>query len=253
MQVSRIEIQSKVDEIMANAQRRFGHGVWFMEENDEGGDDDGNDEGDDEGGLLDNEADQGGDDGDSEDGGGGTDVAEIVKQVTAALEDKFDSIADRRVNALLKEARKGSQKPKEDQSDKAGDSKQESNTGDIREARLAYREYVSDEIKFLGNEEREHAMTLAQGLIHQQVEVLGADPDTAGREAAKTVAKQIKSLRKHYESRTITALKRSGALPEDARPGQPPKGPDKPGGQSGYQAGAAKAAEMFGSRKPADA
>lgn len=226
---------------------------------DDGGDDQGGDDGGDDGaddgagGLLDDEADNGGDDGGddgSDDGSGGVDVDEIVAQVTKALEAKFDSIADRRVNAIVKEVRK-QQKPAGEE-DKKDDSEKSSgpSDADVREARLAYREYVGDSgVKFLGDVERNHAMTLAKGMIPGLL-AQGLDPDEAGRKAADDVASTIKSLRKHYESKTLAALKRQGQIADDTSgTGQAVRtGTGKPGADSMLKKGQSKAAEMFADR-----
>lgn len=248
-------IQSKVDEIMSGSRSRFGHGVWFMGPDDDGDGDDGDDgDGDgDDSGDGDDEGLLGGDDGDS--GDGDADVDAIVDKVVKALEGKFDSIADRRVNAILKEVRSGKKPPakapaKDDDDSAAAPAGPAA--GDVREARLAYREYVGDEIKFLGTVEREHAMMLAQGLLLGRLSD-GDDPETAGREVAKAVAASTKDLRKHYEKLTVAALKRNGRLVEDGSgPGrQPTNGGRKPGAVSGWKAGESTAQRLLGDRMPA--
>lgn len=244
------------------------------DDGDTGGGDGGND-----GGLLDEEADQGGDGGDGGDGGsdggdGGQEtqpdaalVAAIVGQVTTALEARFDAIADRRVNAIVKEVRKqgGTQTPPAGQQQQEQPPASGIDQGVLRGARLAYREYVGSEIKFLGNEERDFAADLAARILQERVAAAGsdADEDRIGRDVARDVGKQVKDLRKFYEGRTVAALKRKGLLPEEAgsttttpqagKTGQPPKGTTKPGDQSGFSAGAAKAQQMFANRMPAPA
>jgi hypothetical protein len=248
----------------------------------EGGNDGGGEQGG-SGSLLDEEA-NGSDGGDGGDGGGdgGSDgggaqggqpdaalVQAIVGQVTQALEQRFDSIADRRVNAILKEVRKSGQQQDGGQGS-GGQPEQPApaagpDQGVLRGARLAYREYVGGEIKFLANQERDFAAEMAARILAERVADAGpnADDDRIGREVAKEVAGHVKGLRKFYEDRTVQALKRKGLLPDDGtsqttsstagKTGQPPKGATKPGDQSGFAAGAAKAQEMYGHRMPAAA
>lgn len=200
---------------------------------------------------------QGGNDGSGNDGetggaGNGTvDVAAITAAVTAALEARFDSIADRRVNALVKAQKKANEKPAD-----TGDQGQQQaapeatgpSTADVREARAEYRDAVGDTITFLGTEERSVASDLAASLIQGRL-TAGEDPSAAGIAVAGDVSVRIKALRKHYEDKTIAALRRKGLLPADGRgDGQPPKNDANPGGESGFKAGADKAAEMFAGR-----
>ena len=183
-------------------------------------------------------------------GPGVVDVAAITAQITKALEAQFDSIADRRVNALLKAQKKadaagsggagtgGSQPPEHEGP----------NVTDVREARAEYREAVADEIAFLGVEERSLASDLSLTLIHARL-TADEDPATAGIAVARDVAARIKALRKHYEDATVAQLRRKGLLAPDGRgDGQVLPGSTNPGGESGFKAGADKAAAMFASR-----
>lgn len=229
------------------------------------------------GGLLDEAAgageggDSGGDGGGDNGGGGGTGGSEeeTWEHREARLRREFESEMDRRITSAVQtvtrrlsgQQQNGSQNGGGNDDggdgDNGGQQQQRQrrqsgpSDGDVRESRLAYREYVTDGFRFLGDVEREHAMTMAQAMLPTLL-AGGMDPDEAGREAAKKVRTAVQGLRKHYEGQTVAALKRKGLLPEDARPGQPPASTSttrKPGDQSGYQAGAAKAGELFPDRQ----
>lgn len=267
-------IMSKVEEIFASSRSRFGHGAFYM--NDDGGDDggDGDDGGGQTGGLLDDEAENGGDDGGDDDGQGGNGGAgsggQSGQQGEYVTQAEFESTLDRRINQAVNTIvnrlggdRGGQQQG--DQQDKGGGSGGQSQSrsgqqgtqsgpaaGDVREARLAYREYVTGEIKFLGNEERTHAMGLAQAMLVERLSQ-GDDPETAGREVAKNVGAQMKALRSHYEGKVVAALQRTGQLPKDGRGnGQPLRGGTAPGAQSGFIKGQETAQRLLGNRMPAE-
>jgi hypothetical protein len=254
------DVKAKVEEIMGRWTGWSG-GLRMMADDDDA--DDADDGGDDDGGsLLDDEADDDNDGGD-DDGGDGDDdaVNDLLDRLEKRLEKRFDSIADRRTNALLKEIRKQTNSGgKDDDADDGDDDdspKGRSKTrttgpskADVREGRMVYREFVGEKIKFLGDVEREHATTLAGSLIAAKIQS-GTDPEDAGREAADEVAKTLRSLRKHYEGKTLAALKRRGLLPEDGRgDGQPPSRSGPPGAGSSFKKGQDKAAEMFADRQP---
>lgn len=220
-------------------------------------------------GLLDEQAAQSGTDGQGQEQAGGTgDGTGQTPPVPATPEQIADLInreVDRRMTSLYREVR--GQAGQQGQQQGQGQGQQGEQQGgpqsgqqqtpagpseaDVREARLVYREYVGDEIKFLGTVEREHASTVAQALLRERIG-RGDDPDRAGREVAREVASTVKALRQHYEQQTVAALKRRGLLPDDGRgPGQQPvPGTAAPGAQSGFAAGQAKAAALFAERMP---
>jgi hypothetical protein len=251
---------------------------------------DGNDDGGGSGSLLDgddgDDGGTGGDDGgdgdgaDDGDGNGSTvDADAIAAALEKRLESRFDSIADRRVNALLKEIRKqagsgGGSGGGNDGGDAGGaddgDSGRTNRSGGIdptvlRGARLAYREYVSGELKPISNVERDFATDLANLMLPSLIAKAGddADDDAIGRDVAKQVGEKVLALRKHYEDKTVAALKRRGMLKDvdpsqqgggTTRPGQPPAAASgKKGEGSDFAKGAALAQEMFGNRQPAAA
>lgn len=166
------------------------------------------------------------------------DVDSILEALEKRLGDRFDAVADRRVNAILKEVRKqqGEQRkepPVQTQTDQSVD---------VRAARLTFKEYLSDEVTFIGSEERKFAMDLGAALIGARA-ATSDDEEVLGREVAETVAGQVKNLRSYYEARTLDALRRRGALKE--KDGQPPKSPGLVGGSSEFAKGAALAQEMY--------
>jgi hypothetical protein len=250
---------------MGEMLRKFGF-TYLLDASDDGGS--GGGEG--EGGLLDQEA-EGDDDGSSEnegDGGeedrsgesdsgdgegdqtaGAVDVDQVIDKVTERLAERFDSIADRRVNALLKEIRKQEPEGKDDtdEKDESKGTETGSSTGLLRGGRLAFKEYLTDEVKFLGAEEREMAIDLG----NREVAALAAsgieDEDRIGREAAKTVADRVKKTRKFYEDRTIRALKRKGRLIEEDK--QPNKGGSGTSAISEFERGQKMADERFAKNK----
>lgn len=124
-------------------------------------------------------------------------------------------------------------------------------SADVREARMTYRDYVGGEMKFLGNEERDFAQVLANGLLREALG-RGDDPETAGTAVAKEVAKQIKGLRSHYEGKVLAGLRRNGTIPATgpATAGQPLPGSGTPGDASGFKKGQDRAAQRHASRLP---
>ena len=152
-------------------------------------------------------------------------------EITKHINDAAQRIADRQVNALMKEVRgsKGS-KRREDSSDNktsSGDSTDDRERASVerfdeREARMAYREYLNDSHTFVDGSERALANTLGTALVGSELAEHG-DPDRAGRQAASTVAEQLSAYRKAVEDATVNRLKRRGALvTEPARGGDSP-------------------------------
>lgn len=208
------------------------------------GDEDLDDDGDDDSDEDDSDGDD--DEGD-ESGDDATD--EIVNRVVERLESQFNSIADRRVNALLREIRDDGDDDEEDDRRSRRKSKprrSSSDSGDMREARIAGREYLTDAVKtFLSSDEREIAMDLLKAKVIGHVSS-GMDPDEAGQRAAEEVARKVKTMRKTYEEATKKRLRRSGALKD--RPGQPASSGGKRSPSSAWDTGADKAKKMYGDR-----
>ena len=167
----------------------------------------------------------------------GVDVDGIVAQIEQRLADRFDAVADRRVNAILKELRK--QQPKKEEPVPTATEQ----SVDVRAARLTFKEYASDEVQFIGAEERKFAMDFGAALIGAKAAV-SDDEEVLGREVADEVAAKVREMRSYYEKRTLDALRRRGAL--KAPEGQPTPGPSNVGGSSDFAKGAALAESMFG-------
>lgn len=165
------------------------------------------------------ESDEGDQDGEDEDGAAApADVDAIVSAIEERLAARFDAVADRRVNALLKEIRKQAPAGGKESQDSGGQQPAASAGGDVRAARAAAREYLTDEVKFRGAEERAFAMDLVSTLVAGRAGDI-EDEDVVGREIASEVASRVTALRQMYERQTVRALKKKGALVE--RPGQP--------------------------------
>lgn len=221
-----------------------------------GGDDDdllngagGDDGGDDGDGDRDGD---GGDDGDGDGSDDGLDINALVDQLEQRLGDRFDAVADRRINALLQKLEKQQGgKAKNGKTD--DDSQERAPVADVRAARSAFREYVSDaDIRFLNTDERAFAMDLGQALIAQRAVAGFDDDDVVGREVASEVVKRVKGLRKLYETQTKNALRRKGLLVDNGK-GQATKGPNAAGAQSEFDKGKQLAKERFADREAANA
>lgn len=171
----------------------------------------------------------------------GVDVDKIVASIEERLSERFDAVADRRVNAILKEIRKQTKPADQPQQEQAPPKPAEPSV-DVRAARLTFKEYLTDEVTFIGAEERKFAMDLGAALIGSRA-ADSDDEETLGRDVAGQVATQVKAMRRYYEGRTMDALRRRGALKPTE--GQPPNGPTTVGGQSEWAKGQALAAEMF--------
>lgn len=196
--------------------------------------------------------------------GSQVDVDKLTADVEARLDKRLESLFDRRINAVLKEIRKGNAPASDGKGDAPKDDQQAPRTAAAdqslpRAARLAYREYVADEIRFISTEERSHATELANAMIGDLARRDELDDeDRAGRQVATQVAKQIKSLRAHYEARTTAALRKRGLLTGEVRQGQPVPGGSGPGGTGGvggmseFEKGAALAKERTAARTRTD-
>lgn len=201
---------------------------------DQGSDDDGDDEGD--------EDEQGDEDEDGFD----------PEAFEEGLLKKVESRLDRRINAVLREIRKGRDNGRQQRGDGSQPQRRQPQQPevpavDVRSVKIAYRDYIADEVKFVSREEREAAATLANGLIAQQIAAGGDDEDEIGSEVAKAVGETIRGLRKHYEERTKAALKRQGLL-ADAKGGQ--GGTAGKGRAPGMRSEMAKGATLAGQRHP---
>lgn len=252
-------IQEKVDEIRLVNRLAFGGFTMTAGAPEGGAGGDGDQGGQDDGDLFDDpqggDGDEGGDDG----GDGGEQLSPALQALIAR---EANRIADQRINQVLQRQRGGQQQGQQQGTrqqqggQQQGQQQPESHGGgrgaspaDVREARMVYREYVGDKITFVGDEERQFAADLAAALLPGMLEA-GADVETAGQQVATQVAERVKSTRQFYQRKTIKALQQRGVLPEDFRPGQPPKGTTQPGGAQSWKAGEERARAMYGDRIP---
>lgn len=207
--------------------------------------------------ILDDEANLSGDDdqgeqpqGQQQTGGGLT-----AADVEALIERRVQSEVDRRINARLQDRLAGQQQGgQQEQAPPQQAVSSGASRADMREARSVYREVVTDEVRFLGPEERDLATTLATGLLADRL-ARGEDPDLAGSAVAREVAAQIKKTRSMYEKKTVAGLQRRGQLAaNEQQTGQPvgTGGTNQRNAQSGYAAGAAVAQGLFANRMPQD-
>ena len=86
--------------------------------------------------------------------------------------------------------------------------------GDLREGRIAAREYLNGQMALGSVDEQAIAADLAAAMLPNLL-MRGYTPDQAGREVAGQVAQRIKGLRGTYEQQMIHALRSRGALKED--------------------------------------
>jgi hypothetical protein len=179
-----------------------------------------------------------------------SDVDALVAVLVPALEkqfaERFDAIADKRINGLgLRKQRTAAPARQPTTSQASADAARERLDSTLREARLTYREYVGDEIKFGSSTERSFAADLANGLLYQRISE-GDSAEEAGREVAQDVAKRVKQLREGYQTQMLANLKTRGVLNEDALKRQTagrqaPAPPD----QNQYNRGVATAARIL--------
>lgn len=85
--------------------------------------------------------------------------------------------------------------------------------GAVREARLAFREYMGDHLRFVSETERQHAMLIGSSTIANHQGPI-QDTDALGREVARQVSESIQGLRRHYQDTLIGELRRQGRLNE---------------------------------------
>ena len=151
-------------------------------------------------------------------------VDDLVTQVVGRLEAQFNSIADRRVNALLNEIRgqqsqgqqvlqQGQQQPGQqgqgDWRDQQGRYAAAPDPAITREARMAFREYVGGRMQFVSAVEREMVMEWGGSVVQTRV-TPGSDADAVGRDVAIAVAQRATDLRRHYEEQVMAALRARG-------------------------------------------
>jgi hypothetical protein len=231
-----------------------------------GGAPDGDDDGDDDDLDLD-------DDGDDDDGDDDGDLSDAEKKLLGRLDKSLDEkltkatdrIADRLVNAQRTAERKAARQRDRDgagtgrtsSSARQAEQREQQVAGDIREARLAFKDAFADHgIRLATPEMREAASAMGRALVESAVRG-GADPDDAGIDAAKKVAATIKGVQKSAESSVLRRLEKQGVDltkigGSGSQPGkQPGRGPGKPGIAAQVKAGEDRAVALGLARPPA--
>lgn len=99
--------------------------------------------------------------------------------------------------------------------------------GDRREARMAFREYLGDQIRFLSDTERNAAVQIGTAMIATWDGHHDGGPDGFGHQVAAAVAQTIRDLGEMYKRTAIDALRKQGLLKEQ---------PQGPGAGSGFAA-----------------
>lgn len=196
-----------------------------------------------------------GTDGDGEgDGTDSTDVAEIVRKAMEAflpkITDQTTREIDRRVNSALKEVRQGAGKSKDEGDGNAdgGDKAPRMASADVRGARIAFREYLPEQIRFLSPEEKALATEFGLTQINAAAAKGFDDEDEAGRQAAETTVAFLKKARSYYSGRTKKALEKQGAIRKDGT-GQNSYGTTPPGSaQTAFDRAEKKNRELFPER-----
>lgn len=202
------------------------------------------------------------DSGDSGDGESDSGAEEGAAPVTRDdLDRAAQRIADRTVNAVLKDlrgTRKGNKPDQQRRSSGEDEQRGQDRAGsadpsDTREARMAFREYVTDRHRFVDPAEREIANTLGGHVIGQQLTEHG-DPDRAGRAAADSVAEQLGHYRRSVEKATVAALRKRGALADTPNAGRgggsaPPGQAPSPASLADKRTAARSAAERINAQR----
>lgn len=241
--------------LFAYRQRQFGG--WKMEDDD----DDDDDQDDDDDDLDDDDADDDADDDDDDD------YADDRNGLTRAQRREVDREIDRRINSALRrrerrERRRGNDDDDDDRGrrgsgrrsgsrrDDDRDDEPEVSQSDAREARLVYRETVSDLVT-VTRAERPIAQDLSRALIDQALRD-GSDVTDAGEHAAQQVARRLKRYRRTVRDQTVKSLQAQGHLPKDfVLKAQPRKGREKPGQtKQNAETGKAIADSIYADRIP---
>lgn len=169
---------------------------------------------------------------------GGVTLESLAAQL-ASMQQTYTSELDRRINQVAATLRgefgqRGQQAQGQQQNGQGqqgqGDAGQQQNRNgqgqfaappagpdpaDVREARSVCRDAFNDGFRFVDPAERQLAMSLAHSEIGQRLSQ-GADPDTAGTQAAASAVEQIKKLRGTYEAATLATLRAQGRLVDTA-------------------------------------
>lgn len=145
-----------------------------------------------------------------------------------------ESAVDRRINAVnnpgggrnRNQGQQGNQQQGQQNSQPDQQQVARVDQGARREARLAFREYVGDEIKFLSPVERAAANQIGTAMIATWDG--DGDADQFGRHVAGQVAATVRDLGEMYKRTTIEALRKQGLLKDQ------PQGPGAGSALAGF-------------------
>lgn len=173
----------------------------------------------------------------------------LVDRLDKAVEDRVGS-ALRGIRRDVRRLQRGNstddrgRKPRRDREDDRADRVPEA---DIRGARMAAKEYLSDEIEFLNADERALAMDMVRGEIAELATEGFDDEDEVGQEVARKVARRVKQTRKLYESSVVKRARRRGTASD--RGGQPLRGSKRTTPATQWKEGEKLAADMYSGRR----
>lgn len=156
--------------------------------------------------------------------------------LTEQLGTMRQSISDSVRNSVLNEMRRTGQEPPagaNGQQQGQGQQQQQSapqrpagpDPMDLREARMAFTQYLGDSRSFASADERAIGNTLGAQLVTQEL-AGGGTPDAAARKAATEVATQLDGFAKAVEQRVVNRLRERGQL--TATDGSQPAGTNTP-------------------------
>lgn len=181
------------------------------------------------GGLLDQARQQQGQQGGGQQPGQGGGQQQGQPVLTAeAVAQIVESVVDRRINAANNP---GGGRGRHQQGGNQNQNQQQEQVPQVdqgarREARLAYREYVGDQIAFLNDTERAAAVQIGTAMIATWDG--DGDADAFGKNVANSVASTMRELGEMYKRVTIEALKKQGLLKDQ------PQGPGAGSGSAAY-------------------
>jgi hypothetical protein len=161
--------------------------------------------------------------------GGGQQLPDNLADVIGRA---VESAVDRRINAINnpgggRNRNQGQQGQGDGQGQGNGQQQQVAavDQGARREARLAFREYLGDQIRFLSDTERNAAVQIGTAMIATWDGQ--GDADQFGRQVSAAVAQTVKDLAEMYRRTAVEALRKQGLLKEQ---------PQGPGAGSGFAA-----------------
>jgi hypothetical protein len=149
---------------------------------------------------------------------------DLLSQLSTQLDTMRQSISDSVRNSVLNEMRRTGQQPPNDpgnQQQGQGQQPQQSapqrppgpDPMDLREARMAFSQYLGDSRSFASADERALANTVGAQLVTQEL-AGGGTPDAAARKAATEVASQLDGFVAAVETRVTNRLRERGQLRE---------------------------------------